>query len=238
MPLPRRRIILFDEYTFINRFKELHVKHPSTVLLVLSVSALLSFPSAQTTEFAGFARNTFKMRTDGDQLAEELYRNPDIALLGSYTFRESGWSVTAFGNVYKDWAEALVGPRYRVADWLFVGISGGVEFYQDASRDTHRDWWRGAVEANLTLKKYGWYNVYEYGSGGWTDDYWYSDMTYAITTHIEAEVKAYNRGHDYLLGAGGIFTIPGTIVALSPVLLYNFQEKRAVAETMIYFVFD
>ena len=183
--------------------------------------AFFSSVSAQNS-IAGSIRNTFTNVKDGNE-------NPDIAFSIAHSFEKSKWSVAGYCDMFKNWGEVYVGPRYAPNSWLTVSAYAGLENWEN--------WWRVAGDINIAYKAINFYNVYEYGASKADNDYWFSDLTYALNSAIKVEAKAYNIGPVYKTGGGVIVAIPKTPLSISPIVLYNFDTKKVEEEAMLYFAF-
>lgn len=190
------------------------------VFLVVVLLSVISSAFAQSNTLSLWARNTF---------THDVYQNPDIGINLVHNFKDSKQSFAGFANIFKNWGEAYIGPRYTFNNNVCASVYAGLE--------TVEDWWRIAGDLNIAYKAINWYNVYEYGSSGFDGDYWFSDLTFALNSSIKLEAKAYKIGSVVRLGGGGIYSIPKTPVAISPVALWNFDSKKAEAEAVLYFNF-
>lgn len=189
-------------------------------LAVLSSVVIFSSAFAQKNSVSGWARNIF---------IEGANENPDICFTTSSTFEKSKWGFATFADACKNWGEAYIGPRFTFNDNFFISAYGGLE--------TCGDYWRVAIDVNFNFQKLNWYNVYEYGSLGSNGDFWFSDLTYSLTNSVKAEAKGYKIGTVYKFGGGGIYAIPKTPIALSPVALYNVSSGKPEYEAIVYWNF-
>ena len=184
------------------------------LMMVLTVGIFWSMASAQTTLYL---RNISSSNNNECQ---------DVCLITSHTFDSTtAWSIAAFGDVYRGWGEAYLGPRYSLTPWLFISLYAGMETLG----------WRAAADINLSYQNSNLYTVYEYGESGTNNDYLFCDLTQKFSSIFKGEVKIKKIGSNWWVGPGAIANLSATSsFSFSALPYYNCSTKKIELELMAY----